>query len=1075
MILLLGLLQPSLVLAEDATGEEETVDEEVVAEETDEVANLDDMAEENDEDTDGAVKEDETDVDTESQENGMDSEKTATSELTAEEEEVEENQSKLPDEEDASTTITEKKPEENVETEASEGEVKENIESEETVNEEVESPVPEITAEEIDDIGDLVTNAYLDGNVVSANNSTTNLVLDVVEESMLHLINVYDIVDPYRYENGLAGYLRDDNVNLVDLEPGVNSLSFSTNYCPSFADATDCVYHNFDLPDGVYRLSPRILYQDSFLGNLNVQPYIVKSTPAEITFDPIDSSFKGTTITGKVEDDFIDWANSLINFDFNDYISATYSIKNNSEIKIRAGNVTIESNGTFTIPVSDLASEDYTIDVTVEDVAGNTVTSSLPFTLGEEEVNFSFELTEDSTSEWELAREGIEFRVWGPSNQEATLSIGDKTIEFEVNYHYEGVIVTDLSPGTHDVEVRIGGTTKTQQLEVVSDEEFYEDDSDSNPRLDAFEYVLTKSEAKAIGSIEVAGDDFLENTSIDVLVNGDRVETLAYDFGTIFTDVEVSGLPVGEHTIEFVQPTRRATHTLFIVADEHGELAPAGTYEGTTVQYMGGSEHLNDPFELPITFEVDENGVIKNLEVEYWWVCVRADGQSGFTTAMNMPDTQITVNQPFQIDWEETSLPYSFVGMIYEDGTASGTFYAYSPSCGTSAATWNLESDTPPVTQPDEFEVELEPDTTEETEGPLAISVTTTSDPEIVDLKWLEGDRTEADFANAGHEIDLTSKAFTVDENGTYTVYARNAEDVIALTSITINYIVDPVDPGDPLPSELEIDFNETVEVAPAQLITIRNTSISLQLPEDLPEGTTLTIQDVSNEDAVGDVIHVDLNLPDGKEDFEGSYLLTLGVDESYVDKEIAIFYYNDESDTWENKGGTVDRDARTITISVSHFSMYAVFALEDEDEPGNGTDPGDRTDPSDGTDSGDGSDPGDGTDPGDGSDPGDNTDPGDTADPGDDTSSGDDTDPGDDTNPGDSTDRDDDTNSSDDTESGDDTDSAANDDTDNRTAEGDNVLPKTSTDLFNLLAIGSTMLLFGIVIFLVSRRRKPN
>src|SRR5699024_3879331 len=125
---------------------------------------------------------------------------------------------------------------------------------------------------------------------------------------------------------------------------------------------------------------------------------------------------------------------------------------------------------------------------------------------------------------------------------------------------------------------------------------------------------------------------------------------------------------VGEHTIAFSHPTGSAEMILTIVSDEHGTPAPAGTYEGITIQHIGGSQELDNPFELPIKFEVDEDGIIKNLEVEYWWVCVLADGQSGFSTSVEMPDTQITVNQPFQIDWEELASPYSLVGTIHEDG-----------------------------------------------------------------------------------------------------------------------------------------------------------------------------------------------------------------------------------------------------------------------------------------------------------------------------------------------------------------------------------------------------------------------
>src|SRR5699024_7706158 len=151
-------------------------------------------------------------------------------------------------------------------------------------------------------------------------------------------------------------------------------------------------------------------------------------------------------------------------------------------------------------------------------------------------------------------------------------------------------------------------------------------------------------------------------------------------------------------------------------------------------------------------------------------------------------------------NWEDAVSPASLVGIIHEDGTASGTFFSHSFGCGTSASNWSLESDAPPSPQPkpEDFEVDLAPDTTEATEGPVTITVATTSDSDITSLKWLEGNRSMEDFDGTGNEIDLTTKSFTVGENGMYTIYALNAEGVAALSTITISNITDPGDGTDP-------------------------------------------------------------------------------------------------------------------------------------------------------------------------------------------------------------------------------------------------------------------------------------
>src|SRR5699024_1074819 len=144
-------------------------------------------------------------------------------------------------------------------------------------------------------------------------------------------------------------------------------------------------------------------------------------------------------------------------------------------------------------------------------------------------------------------------------------------------------------------------------------------------------------------------------------------------------------------------PTGRGTTTFYIVPDGDGTPPDAGVFEGLTYQHTAGRVLLDNPFELPIRFEVDGNGVLKNAEIEYWRVCVLADGESCFNTAVNFTATQITVDQPFQVDWDNYGLEYSIVGQINSDGTASGQFISYGGACGIHAADWDLASDQDPV------------------------------------------------------------------------------------------------------------------------------------------------------------------------------------------------------------------------------------------------------------------------------------------------------------------------------------------------------------------------------------------
>src|SRR5699024_4128814 len=100
-------------------------------------------------------------------------------------------------------------------------------------------------------------------------------------------------------------------------------------------------------------------------------------------------------------------------------------------------------------------------------------------------------------------------------------------------------------------------------------------------------------------------------------------------------------------------------------------------------------------------------------------------------------------------------------------------------------------------TAPEPYDLFLTPDTTEDTEGPVIVTVDSDSESDLTTLKYLAGDRTEEDFEDNGHDIDLESSSFEVEENGLYTVFSINEEDVTAIAQITIDNIVDPDDGGD--------------------------------------------------------------------------------------------------------------------------------------------------------------------------------------------------------------------------------------------------------------------------------------
>lgn len=142
------------------------------------------------------------------------------------------------------------------------------------------------------------------------------------------------------------------------------------------------------------------------------------------------------------------------------------------------------------------------------------------------------------------------------------------------------------------------------------------------------------------------------------------------------------------------------------------------------------------------------------------------------------------------------------------------------------------------------------------------------------------------------------------------------------------------------VPIEWIFPLSTTLEVIAGQIVTIEGTSTRLKFPDDIPEGTLLTVTNVSEEDfaknakglkIAGDVLRFEFEYPDGAE-FEGEFILSMNYHSS--ETEIDIYYFDEVSEEWIAQNGTKDESSNSITIHPIHFSTYGVFALNNEEEP---------------------------------------------------------------------------------------------------------------------------------------------
>ncbi|WP_186580389.1 glycoside hydrolase [Aquibacillus kalidii] len=138
--------------------------------------------------------------------------------------------------------------------------------------------------------------------------------------------------------------------------------------------------------------------------------------------------------------------------------------------------------------------------------------------------------------------------------------------------------------------------------------------------------------------------------------------------------------------------------------------------------------------------------------------------------------------------------------------------------------------------------------------------------------------------------------------------------------------------PGEEAPSkEITVELGETIEVHAGTVISINGSNSKITLPDDLPEGTTLLIKKVSADPdglkQAGDVYDFVFTYP-GDDSYHGTFSLSLDYDqESFNSEDVSIYYLNEANDNWEKQGGSA-KDGN-VTLEVSHFSTYGVFAAD--------------------------------------------------------------------------------------------------------------------------------------------------
>ncbi|WP_453993423.1 S8 family serine peptidase [Bacillus nitroreducens] len=530
-----------------------------------------------------------------------------------------------------------------------------------------------------------------------------------------------------------------------------------------------------EIPDGVYTVD-----MNSWdLANLSINfldytgPLFVKTSQPEVAFDEIEGEIEGTdyVVKGSITDKFIDFKTIVENvfgerYDANNYLTISYELTNKDGSVVGKGPITIEDDGSFEIPLSELQGGENTLVLSVEDSVANAAEAEikLPVKEAEEPKEFTVSLTPSTTEETEgpvtvsVATDSEEELVavkWLKGEKSAAdfveggidISLEEMAFNVDENGTYtvyaknsvgveavqtisiENIVVP---PAPIAIELTPSTTEPTEGPITVTVT------TDSEEELESVKWLEGKKE---IADFAEDGNEInLEELSFDVSANGTYTVYAKNAAGveavqTIVVDNIVE--PVKPITIELTQTPTEPTEgpvTITVATDSESDLL--------TMKWLQGEKTAEDFANAGADIDVESKS-FEVIENDTYTVYVKnLDGAEALKT--------ITVE--------------------------------------------NIIEPTEPVT------IELTPSTTEPTEGPVIITVGVNSD--VIEMKWLEGEKTVSDFQNDGMNIDLDEKSFTVIKNGKYTVYIKNSDGVEAVQVIEVNNIEPGDDPENPRPGD---------------------------------------------------------------------------------------------------------------------------------------------------------------------------------------------------------------------------------------------------------------------------------
>ncbi|WP_058306662.1 immunoglobulin-like domain-containing protein [Gracilibacillus massiliensis] len=215
---------------------------------------------------------------------------------------------------------------------------------------------------------------------------------------------------------------------------------------------------------------------------------------------------------------------------------------------------------------------------------------------------------------------------------------------------------------------------------------------------------------------------------------------------------------------------------------------------------------------------------------------------------------------------------------------------------------------------------------------------------------------------NPDQDVELlwnsnNKQVVTVNETGTITAHAEGEAYITVSTANGKHSDVAKVvvtEETDPVPTN-ELQIGQQTVVNAGELYYLTDSKVTIQMPDDLPAGTLLTINEADAQALVnkpfelaGSIFDFEIIYPEGSQQPTDPFLLTLEVDEANQDEEVAIYYYNEADQKWEKQESNSEAQQGMISAEVAHFSIYGVLMRETTGEQPNDNNEPDPEQPKD-------------------------------------------------------------------------------------------------------------------------------